>query len=139
MLRPVAAMTAMRMRSDTSSQKPLATQGTATMAARKRIMARRAKAVSKRAMSSAYVSLKSPQRMALLDPLDLDLAEQPVRLHAEDGHQGHEGGHLLDAAAQQGIEVAAGEVLQHPHHQPADDGPEHAVEAAEDDHRDHLQ
>jgi hypothetical protein len=37
----------------TSSQKALATQGTATMAARKRIMARRAKAVSKRAMSSA--------------------------------------------------------------------------------------
>src|SRR5262245_21544778 len=71
--------------------------------------------------------------------LDLALAEEPVGPEHEDDHEGHEGGHLLHPSAEDRIEIPAREVLQHADQHTADDGADHAVEAAQDDDRKHLQ
>src|SRR5512143_2969105 len=122
MLSPIAAITAMKMRFATSSQKDDAANGRVQRTTRNAARRTRGSGVSKIAMSSAYVCLKSPQRIPPpLDPLDLHLAEQPVRLHRQDRDERDERRDLLHPAAEDRVEVAAREVLEHPHHEPAHD------------------
>src|SRR5438094_8929112 len=66
------------------------------------------------------------------DPFDADFSEEAVGPDHEDQHEGDEWRNLLDASAEDGIEIAAGEVLQDADEEAAEDGPAHAVEAPDD-------
>src|SRR5258708_8276633 len=72
-------------------------------------------------------------------PLDSYLAEETVRTHHENEDQRHEGGDFLHAAAEAGVQIAAGEIFQHADEQAAEDGAADAVESAHDHHRQHLE
>src|SRR5438045_1872772 len=84
-------------------------------------------------------SRRSARSQSPSDPLDADLAEEPVRFDHEDDDEGGEGRHLLHASPEHGVEVAAGEIFQDSDDEAPDDGAEHAVEPAEDDDRQRLE
>src|SRR5438128_7624214 len=69
----------------------------------------------------------------------LDRPEEPVGPEHEDQDQDHEGGDLLHPAPEDGVEVAAREVLEDADQEPADDRPRHGVETAQEGDRDHLE
>src|SRR5262249_14007433 len=58
--------------------------------------------------------------------------------HHDEDHQ-DVGREVLRAAADIGVEIAGGQILDHAHDQSADDGADHRVEAAQDDDRKHLE
>src|SRR6266508_5595314 len=74
-----------------------------------------------------------------LDPLDDFLAEDAVGPnHEGDDHQDVRR-EVLGATAHVGIHIPGGDVLDNAHDEAADDGPRNGIEAAEDDHRKHLE
>src|SRR5207248_2928097 len=73
------------------------------------------------------------------DPFDADFSEEAVGPDHEDQHEGDEWRNLLDASAEDGIEIAAGEVLQDADEEAAEDGPAHAVEAPDDHYWEDLE
>src|SRR5207248_3851134 len=73
------------------------------------------------------------------NPLDPDSSEEAVGPDHQNQHQRHERGNLLDPSAEDRVQVASGKVLQHADEQPAEDGSAHAVEPADDHHRQDLE
>src|SRR5712692_6135885 len=74
-----------------------------------------------------------------LHPLDGGPAEHPVGPREQHYDEHEVGGDIAESAAQEGIEVARRQALQHAHDDGADDDAVNAVEAADDHDGKHLE